>query len=118
MSAPLDRERLAKVLGLLGSRHDGEVVTAARHADTIVKRAGLTWHDVVLRPPLLTPRPDPVPFGDIGEITYCLRHQRWLNDWDRNFLTSVRRWHGPLTPKQRNTLARIVDKLRARPEAA
>ena len=47
MIALLDRERLAKLLGMLGSEHDGEVVTAARRADALVRTAGLTWHDVV-----------------------------------------------------------------------
>jgi len=39
MSA-LDRDRLAKLLGMLGADHDGEVVNAARAADRLVRRSG------------------------------------------------------------------------------
>jgi hypothetical protein len=47
-STDLDREHLAKILGLLGSTYDGEVAAAGRQADGLVRRAGLTWFDVVL----------------------------------------------------------------------
>jgi len=39
MSA-LDRDRLAKLLGMLRADHDGEVVNAARAADRLVRRSG------------------------------------------------------------------------------
>ena len=42
-----DRNRLAKLLGMMGSEHDGEVINAARQADKLVKTASLTWRDVV-----------------------------------------------------------------------
>jgi hypothetical protein len=45
----LDAQRLGRVLGLLSSSHDGEVLNAARAADRIVKEAGLTWLDVAQR---------------------------------------------------------------------
>ena len=44
---PALASRLAKVLGKLGSDHDGEVVAAGRRADRIVKDAGLTWPEVI-----------------------------------------------------------------------
>jgi hypothetical protein len=47
MTAALDRGRLARVLGRLGSSFDAEVVTAARMADDLVRSAGLTWPDVI-----------------------------------------------------------------------
>jgi hypothetical protein len=34
----LDREQLARVLGMLGSDHDGEVVAAARQASAFAGR--------------------------------------------------------------------------------
>jgi hypothetical protein len=117
VTAPLDRELLAKVLGPLGSDHDGEVVAAGRTADRMVRDAGLTWPDVV-QPRLPTPPPDPVPFGDVGEIKFCLRRWHALSGWERDFLVSIRDQRRPLSTRQRNTLARIVDKLRARAEAA
>jgi hypothetical protein len=39
---PALADKLAKVLGMLGSAHDGEVAAAGRRADAMVKGAGLT----------------------------------------------------------------------------
>ena len=46
--AGLDREKLAKLLGLTGSPYDGEVLTAARLADAYIRQAETTWYDVLL----------------------------------------------------------------------
>ena len=43
----IDRERLTKLLGLLGSGHDGEVAAAGRMADALIRDAGVTWADVI-----------------------------------------------------------------------
>lgn len=40
-------DRLAKILGMLGSTHDGEIAAAGRAAVALIKSAGLTWPDVV-----------------------------------------------------------------------
>ena len=42
---PLDRERLAQVLGMLGSHHDGEIANAGRRAHRLIREAGLTWRE-------------------------------------------------------------------------
>ena len=39
--------RIAKLLGMLGSAHDGEVVAAARAPEAELKRLGLTWAEVL-----------------------------------------------------------------------
>ena len=44
----LDRDRLARVLGMLGSAHDGEIIAAARQAERLRADAGLTWTDIVI----------------------------------------------------------------------
>ena len=41
------RVRLAQLLGMLGSAHNGEIVNAARLAVRLIKGAGLDWHDVL-----------------------------------------------------------------------
>src|SRR5271166_1602608 len=46
----LDRDKLAKMLGMLGSRHDGEVTAAGRSAHTLLKDAGTTWTEVLTPP--------------------------------------------------------------------
>src|SRR5947209_2773522 len=42
-----DRRKLAKLLGLLGSDHDGEALAAARQAEGLRRRAGVSWSDVL-----------------------------------------------------------------------
>ncbi len=97
------RARLAKLLGMLGSAHDGEVVAAGRMADRLVREAGATWFDVVA--PAL-PRPmraapsepdDPTP-TDLDRIRrdwryaamWCLRHGGDLLRYkDRDFLHTI-----------------------------
>ena len=53
MNAVVPRERLARVLGMLGSEHDGETLAAARAADMVRRQMGATWSE------LLTERPPP-----------------------------------------------------------
>jgi len=112
---PIDRERLAKLLGVLGSEHDGEVVAAGRAADRLVRQSGMTWRSVLIgAPPLCAP----VEFNLSSEIDFCLRWRRRLTAWEREFLASLRAQRTPLSTRQRNVLNRIADKLRARAEAA
>jgi hypothetical protein len=47
--AALDRVRLAKLLGMLGSDHEAEVATAGRMAAEMLSRHDLSW-DAVLAP--------------------------------------------------------------------
>jgi hypothetical protein len=42
-----DLATLAKVLGMMGSAHDGEALAAARKASAIVRRRGNTWDEIV-----------------------------------------------------------------------
>ena len=43
----IDRDRLAKLLGMCGSHHEGERANAARMASDMVCEAGLTWPQVL-----------------------------------------------------------------------
>lgn len=45
-----DRQRLASILGMLGSTHAGERAAAALQAEAFRKKHGVTW-DELLRPP-------------------------------------------------------------------
>ena len=44
---PDEASRLAKMLGRLGSDHDGEVLTAAAAVRRFLRERGLTWDDVL-----------------------------------------------------------------------
>jgi hypothetical protein len=41
------RERLMKLIAMVGSDHDGEVVNAARAADKLLRQNKTTWHDLL-----------------------------------------------------------------------
>jgi hypothetical protein len=116
--ADLDRERLARVLGLLGSTYDGEIAAAGRQADGLVRRASMTWFDVVLPPAPLAPiiiQP-PVwrePQNTKEAIAACLAFPQALDEWDRDFLRSIARWRGHLTPEQTAVLQRLLDSARS-----
>ena len=47
MAQPLNPARLANVLERMASDHDGEAASAARMAHGMVRKAGLTWADVI-----------------------------------------------------------------------
>ena len=55
-----DITRLVRLLGMLGSEHDGEVANAGRLADRLVRELGLTWGEVV-QPAIAPPPPPPPP---------------------------------------------------------
>ncbi|MDX2104737.1 MAG: hypothetical protein EAZ99_18890 [Alphaproteobacteria bacterium] len=46
----MERERLAKLLGLLASDQEGEVQAAARAITRLVRDSGLSWDDLLLAP--------------------------------------------------------------------
>jgi hypothetical protein len=50
VSAEIDRPQLARILGMLGSTHDGEALAAGRRAERMRAAAGTTWFEL-LSPP-------------------------------------------------------------------
>ncbi len=44
---PLDRARLRKLLGMLGSDHDGEALNAARLVDELMQASGSSWETLI-----------------------------------------------------------------------
>jgi hypothetical protein len=123
------RERLAKLLGMLGSSHDGEVLNAARAAEQLRRKANLTWDDI-LKPQLgwqpggrpryqeyhYDPQPDPPPHRfSWKDAAQLLASPITLSQWERDFLDSIvaRQWDH-LTPKQ----AAIIERLQRRRSAS
>jgi hypothetical protein len=109
--SPQDRQRLARLLGMTGSAHDGEALNAARLADRLVKDRGATWPDVLIplqREPLhstwrrvcaeLAARPD--------------GHR----PWERRFVTDLSKFPR-LSSKQRCVLQEIAARVLGRPVA-
>ena len=57
-----DPDKLARVLGLLGSDHDGEVIAAARAAERLRRQTGKSWTELLLdqgQLPLVRPPAEP-----------------------------------------------------------
>jgi hypothetical protein len=114
VTALVDRQRLARVCGLLGSDHDGEALAAVRQAEKIRKKLGLTWEE------LLVPSPrqraaDPPP-EDLTDwrwaCHFCLERYRWLTSWELDFVATVARYTKPPSVKQMIILQRLVARCR------
>src|SRR3954462_8180152 len=115
--------KLAKVLGMLGSDHDGEIAAAGRRAHAMVKGAGLTW-DQVLAPansppeaPYRPPRRWRRPATPSDAAALCLQWPEVLTDWETDFCRSVA-GQRQISAKQAGVLARIIGKIEAFAHAA
>jgi hypothetical protein len=124
MIGPLNQiaPRLKKLLLMLSSSHDGEVVAAARKIDSTLRDSGRDWHDLVAG--LLTParaanhgsrdrNGSDSCAGDWRMMRdYCARHgdHLRLREWD--FINDLEHWRGDLTPKQLTWLNSIYARVR------
>jgi len=80
MSAILDRDKLAKVLGVLGSAHAGEIAAAGRTAHLLIREAGTTWQEVLdnsaLSPGLrVVPNNEALLRAKLRAVNVKLRHE-------------------------------------------
>jgi hypothetical protein len=111
-SAALDRDRLAKLLGMLGSDHPGEVVAAARQAERLRAEAGLTWPEII-GPALPPPRPQNHHVETVADaIEFVLDNEEKLTDWEAAFAPSIRRQRSPISTKQIAILDLILGRVR------
>ena len=100
-----DLQRLAKLLGLIGSSSDGEALNAARKAHALITEKGSTWFDA---------------FGVAETVAaipaHCylardlLAHKRHLTPFERKFLKGIMA-HPKLSEKQAETLDGIQRKV-------
>jgi len=110
--------RLRKLVLMLSSDHDGEVIGAARAIGRALKDAGADWHDLVkaLTAPTVTeytPPPPPYDFEDWRDLrAFCMAHAYLLLPRERAFVVDLGLWQRDLTPKQHNWLAAIYERLR------
>ena len=116
-----DRERLAKLLGLLGSDHAGERDTAGQMAQRFVKSRNLTWFDV-LQPvlPAVAKRPSEsrTSTATASNWRQIVAHSQrrgtdlgLLTDWEEDFLASLAERRFTATAEQLVVLNRILLKV-------
>jgi hypothetical protein len=115
---PRNLERLVKLLGMLGSDHDGERAAAAAKASELVRAHGLTWLDVIPTAPTSyrhehTKRSN----GDAGADwrtmrDFCAQRSSLLRSREQEFIDDINGWHGALTPKQSDWLIAIYTRVK------
>jgi hypothetical protein len=137
----LERERVARVLAMIGSSHDGEALNAARLAHQLITAAGLTWEEFLAqRENLATeaaqrllaeneelreqnkrlraratpqlPSEWTLPSTVAAQIEQAVEWTAVLNDWERKFVTDIA-GRSRLSPKQLESLNRITVKIQA-----
>ncbi len=130
----LPADKLRRLIPLLGSPVDAEVVATARAIERVLATAGADWHDLAamvttLRPaqPIRTRRPRPGPHdADAVKAHKAMLERvalamagnpdgRRLAPWEQGFLRSINdqihRLGTPLTDKQLAALQRIHDRV-------
>jgi hypothetical protein len=101
------RDHLCKLLGMLGSTHDGERAAAGLKAHEFLKRCGLTWYDVIA-----LPAPAPLQVPNWRKMVHaCLAAQTLPNPKELNFVRTLMTWRGMPTDKQLAWLIRIYKNL-------
>lgn len=124
-----ERTRLVALLGMLGSDFDGGRASAALLATRLLKAKDLTWDQVVAttrvtdgtirhsKPAADTEWPgsagaDPLDADWRATALQCARYPHLINRWESDFLSGLPRFPR-LSWKQRETLIKIVTRLRA-----
>jgi len=97
--------QLGKLVLLLSSSHDGEIVAAARAIDRVLRANGRDWHDFAQA----LCSADQRDWQDT--LAFCAAHMAALNSRECEFLRGIARQRSDLTPKQRDWLESIAAKL-------
>lgn len=103
-----DRQKIAKLLGMLGSAHEGEVITAARKAHELVHKHGATWCELVGARDAERDTAQQIPHHAVA--LELLKSAAALTPFERKFLRGVMAFQ-KLTDKQEVTLETIRAKV-------
>ena len=113
--SPQAADRLAKLLGMLGSSHVGERASAAAFASRLLTDHGWSWQEVVqraFRAPVPIPPSAPPPRGTHTAVAlWALGYRDRLTAREAEFVSSIS-LRRSLTPRQADWLHDIVGKLR------
>jgi hypothetical protein len=115
--------RLEKLLLMLSSAHDNEVLTAVRAITRTLQTVGADWHDLatgLLPPETAKRRTKKSAPEDNAEapwrvmVGFCVVHEELLRAREREFVQSLLYWNGDLTERQAAWLTAIYERLRRR----
>jgi hypothetical protein len=115
--------RLKKLLLMLSSDGEGEVVNAARLIESTLRDAGHDWHHLAGALTESTARPQPKwqpPPREDSEYSgdwrqqrdFCEQHEHLLRGREADFILDLDHWHGPLTEKQASWLSATYQRVR------
>ena len=108
--------RIGRIIALLSSDKDGEVLAAVAALRRLLKSNGADLHDLVallegkVRVVQVSAKASP-PLTWRDKIALCQREADFLTEWERGFLTSMSMWKRQPTVKQAAILQRIYDSL-------
>lgn len=106
-----DIQKLAKLLGMIGSNHDGEALAAARKAYEMVERIGTTWPDLLQIPVVVdTVAEQPAHRSEAQQLLH--EGKGVITDFERKFLVGIMAFQ-TLSDKQSGTLEGIKIKVSA-----
>ena len=107
-----DLERLERILGMLGSSHDGERAAAALKANELITNRGVTWADLIAS----LKSAGGVPAGGMlphwSDAQECLRSSETWSDREADFLRNMTRKRKAPTPAQAEWLADLLARVR------
>lgn len=105
--------KLDPLIRRLASSHDGEIVATVRALERRLRAERFDLNDLAetvrqQAPPLAPQEPQP---AWRAMRSCCLQHRSRLSARELEFLTSLSRWRGKLTPKQSVWLQSIYDRI-------
>jgi hypothetical protein len=117
--ATVDTARLVKLIRLIfGSNRDGEVVAAVAAVKRILAASDLDAHWIAdrLAAPTTLPTVDDnrEDRDDRSDAWFVFHRRHQLSPKERAFIENIIQWSSPLSPKQRQWLSDIVERLVAR----
>jgi len=111
MTALAVAPKLAKLILLLGSDQDGEVLAAARAIGRTLGAVKADWHDLVRA---LTVEEEPDAQADLPFILRCLHGHPALTEWESKFIGSIVQQQArgrAISDKQRSCILKTWERL-------
>lgn len=110
------RDRLARLLGMVGSAHDGEALNAARLADKLLRQTGATWFEILTDPALAADLAAPDVFVGWparwrGALRVCGQCGASLGGYERSFVQDLAVYRRRPSPRQLAWLRSITERV-------